>query len=173
MGASEQNLLSVTTRSVVSDYIYWRLHNSTNIEIANILTTEPNRINILMRQLANESEIAYRFRSANIFPTDIPIIPANIHATFLDIVENLFSDGICNWGRIIMLISYSGMIALKCYEHNMPAMINLIIEWTEHYIDNDLKQWIDSQKAWDGFGKHFENNRRQSLSRFATIMGTI
>jgi len=209
MGANEQNFVPLgTTRSIVSDYIYWRLHrmpltetnNNLNLNFLSIehqplslslLTNDSSssaevqqqRLYAKIRQIAYDSELSFLTQqtaaaaSANIIDdSQILTTPTQIYDKYFRISREIFSDGIINWGRIITLISYSGLLAVQCCEQNMLTTIKSIIDWTVQFIDNDLKQWLDSQKYWDGFLKIYDkpqSNRRHSLSRVASILGTI
>ena len=68
---------------------------------------------------------------------------------FMRVIENIFSDKIYNWGRIVMLYTFIGVFT-KYYIDNGYTYISEseIIKKTGDYIDNNLCEWITKQGGW-------------------------
>jgi len=77
------------------------------------------------------------------------ITPNNAQATFVTIVNELFSDGI-KWGRIVALFAFSGALAVQCVQKEMPLLVDQVVDWTVAYIDGHLMSWIIQNGDWVG-----------------------
>jgi len=77
------------------------------------------------------------------------ITPNNAQATFVTIVNELFSDGI-KWGRIVALFAFSGALAVQCVQKEMPLLVEQVVDWTVAYIDGHLMSWIIQNGDWVG-----------------------
>lgn len=75
------------------------------------------------------------------------ITPNNAQATFVTIINELFSDGI-KWGRIVALFAFSGALAVQCVEKEMPLLVEQVVDWTVAYIDAHLMSWIVQNGDW-------------------------
>jgi len=75
------------------------------------------------------------------------ITPNNAQATFVTIVNELFSDGI-KWGRIVALFAFSGALAVQCVQKEMPLLVDQVVDWTVAYIDGHLMSWIVQNGDW-------------------------
>ena len=78
------------------------------------------------------------------------ITPNNAQATFVTIVNELFSDGI-KWGRIVALFAFSGALAVQCVQKEMPLLVEQVVDWTVAYVDGHLMSWIVQNGDWVGF----------------------
>jgi len=75
------------------------------------------------------------------------ITPNNAQATFVTIVNELFSDGI-KWGRVVALFAFSGALAVQCVQKEMPLLVDQVVDWTVAYIDGHLMSWIVQNGDW-------------------------
>jgi len=75
------------------------------------------------------------------------ITPNNAQATFVTIVNELFSDGI-KWGRVVALFAFSGALAVQCVQKEMPLLVDQVVDWTVVYIDGHLMSWIVQNGDW-------------------------
>ena len=75
------------------------------------------------------------------------ITPNNAQATFVTIINELFSDGI-KWGRVVALFAFAGALAVQCVEKEMPLLVDQVVDWTVAYIDGHLMSWILQNGDW-------------------------
>ncbi|XP_046839125.1 apoptosis regulator BAX-like isoform X2 [Xenia sp. Carnegie-2017] len=66
--------------------------------------------------------------------------------SFSAIANTVFSDGIINWGRIVVLLAFSARLGRYCEENNMSDQIESISGWTARFL-TDLG-WIQAQGGW-------------------------
>ncbi|UJR21250.1 hypothetical protein I4U23_024345 [Adineta vaga] len=99
--------------------------------------------------------------------------------THFEIAQELFSDGIISWTRIITLVVFSAMITERLIEGKQQQqqanlMITSMIDWTTNFINTNLRSWLETQNYWDGCLKMYKIPRKRNpVSRFASIFGTI
>jgi len=176
MGANDS---PTTTRSVVTDYFDWRLNQKTPTN---------NRLFVLVRRIASECEQAYRaqqptinFCSSLLSSSSIDIQTLNnIKSIHYEIAREIFADNSITWTRIITFISFSALLAEQIIQQhpNDPSanmIISSIVDWTTNFIDHDLQTWLQTQNYWAGCQKLYDKTpqRRNSISRYAGILGTI
>ena len=73
--------------------------------------------------------------------TETPLPPQQLNLAQLE----------CNWGRIVGLFSFSGCLAIICYEKRMPGLVYDIINWLVQLLNEDdyrINYWIESQGHW-------------------------
>lgn len=66
--------------------------------------------------------------------------------TFLQVAENIFTDGIVNWGRIVTLFYFGYKLAVQVI-FEVP-LIKMIIEWVCKFVKDQLVDWIFKQGGW-------------------------
>jgi len=173
MGANDS---PTTTRSIITDYFDWRLNNRTMTN---------NRLFLIVRRIGSDCEVAYRNQSPafnfhlSSSSMDLQTLN-NIKNIHNDIAKEMFSDGGISWTRIITFISFSALLAehiIQQQSNNLSRnlIITSIIDWTTDFIDTDLQTWLESQNYWSGCLKLHDKTpqRRNSISRYAGILGTI
>lgn len=84
-----------------------------------------------------------------------PIVSDNAHAHFLEVISNLFKDGIITWGGIIAAFHFGAELALKHIECGQSDMVPLVIGWLTNYIEKHILCWIEHQGGWSEFCSYF------------------
>ncbi|QHR78517.1 hypothetical protein KM759_gp124 [Lymphocystis disease virus 4] len=72
-----------------------------------------------------------------------------------EIVENIFSDGLINWGRIISLITFGILIVDYLKMINMTDKIKTVSFIISSYLIEHQKQWLLENNAWTGLVDFF------------------
>lgn len=152
-----------TTRPLVVDYVLHRLRMRglewpANANYPDLLPAEgndPGPVKRTMRVLGEEFEQRYNEVFTEMC-NQLHITPANAQATFVTIVNQLFSDGV-RWGRIVALFAFTGCLAVQCVEREMPLLVDQVVEWTTSYIEVHLDSWIIENGGWDSFVSFYEN----------------
>ncbi|KAM9860244.1 bcl-2-like protein 1 [Aulostomus maculatus] len=86
--------------------------------------------------------------------SQIDITPDTAYQSFKTVIDEVFKDGV-NWGRIVGLFTFGGVICVKCVEKDMSELVSRIIDWMTMYLDENLSPWIQSQGGWDCFVEMF------------------
>ncbi|CAF1042151.1 unnamed protein product [Rotaria magnacalcarata] len=162
---------TTTTRSIVTDYFNWRLTNKT--------ATTTNRLYMIIRSIASDCETKYYSQQPPFYFRVSSSSLIDVQNNHYEIAKELFDDGTITWSRIITFISFSAILAeclMNQQQLNIDFVISSIIDWTTSFIDTDLYTWLESQNYWAGCLKFYEKTtaqRRNSISRYASILGTL
>ncbi|NXP76976.1 B2LA1 protein, partial [Ramphastos sulfuratus] len=93
---------------------------------------------------------------------------------FNGVMQEKFADGNTNWGRIMTIFTFGGLLTKKLQEHGVQLTgeeREQISYFITEYIINNKAEWIDANGGWEnGFLTKFE--RRSSLS-FSKITATF
>lgn len=125
-----------------------------------------------LRKLATlmESEHPDLFES---LCTTLGITPVTAHPTFVGVAQEIFQAGI-NWGRVVALFTFGGVVAHHFVETQRPEMVQYIVEWIVSFIANNLLTWIRENGGWDGFVAHFsESSQSQTMWKSLFTVGSI
>lgn len=194
MGANDS---PTTTRSVVTDYFDWRLNQKTPTN--NRLFVLVRRIASECEQAYRAQQPTINFCSSLLSSSSIDIQTLNnIKSIHYEIAHEIFADNSITWTRIITFISFSALLAEQIIQQhpNDPSanmIISSVVDWTTNFIDHDLQTWLQTQNYWvrtplslflcfiiifffkAGCQKLYDKTpqRRNSISRYAGILGTI
>ncbi|CAF1013133.1 unnamed protein product [Adineta ricciae] len=70
------------------------------------------------------------------------------YETFSDVANELFCDGIYNWGRIVTLFYFTYKLILKSLKNEPSAIVNVLIEWTVRFVREIIAPWIVRRGGW-------------------------
>lgn len=79
--------------------------------------------------------------------TTLGITPVSAHPTFVGVAQEIFQAGI-NWGRIVSLFTFGGVVAHHFVETQRPEMVQHILEWIVSFIADNLLTWIRENGGW-------------------------
>ncbi|NXS85362.1 B2LA1 protein, partial [Erpornis zantholeuca] len=89
---------------------------------------------------------------------------------FNGVMDEKFADGNTNWGRIMTIFTFGGLLTKKLQEHGVQLTAEEkeeISYFITEYIINNKAEWIDANGGWEnGFLTKFE---RRSLLSFSKI----
>ena len=69
-------------------------------------------------------------------------------ALFQSIAKEMFADRVINWGRIAVLYTFAGELAVYCKEHHMEAESASVSGWLSAFVDKNLSGWIEKTGGW-------------------------
>ncbi|KAM9183407.1 bcl-2-related protein A1 [Dugong dugon] len=105
----------------------------------------------------------------NVFSTDIA------KTIFNQVMEKEFEDGIINWGRIVTIFAFGGILIKKLLrEQIVPDMYTYkeISFFVAEFIVKNTAEWIRQNGGWEnGFVKKFEP--RSGWLTFLEVTGKI
>ncbi|XP_070211972.1 bcl-2-like protein 2 isoform X3 [Littorina saxatilis] len=143
-----------SSRTIVEDYIRYRLDSNGLSWQNGQRDVTPNEIQRAMRALGDEFES--RFSQAfDDMINHLHITPDTAYQTFTTIVNEIFKDGV-NWGRVVALFGFGGKLAVRCVQQSMPQLVCSIVDWVTTYVDTTLKPWIAENNGWAGFLEFYE-----------------
>jgi len=76
-------------------------------------------------------------------------VPVNSpYETFSEVANELFRDGIYNWGRIVTLFYFTYKLLLKSLKDETSSLIRVLIEWTVRFVKEIVAPWIVRKGGW-------------------------
>ncbi|KAM4741127.1 bcl-2-like protein 1 [Anableps anableps] len=100
---------------------------------------------------------------------ELNITPDTAYHSFKAVLDELFKDGV-NWGRVVGLFAFGGVLCVDCVQKNMSELVSRIAEWMTIYLDEQLNSWIYSQGGWDCFAKLYGQDAAAEGRRFQETM---
>lgn len=89
--------------------------------------------------------------------------------TFLIVAQQIFADGVYNWGRIVTLFYFGYKLAVRVV--NEIPLVKMIIEWVVKFIKDRLAKWIFEQGGWEALLDHIKNLRERHNMEFLFTCG--
>ena len=139
--------------SLTLDYISYRLRSKFEQNKLSglprrflIPQTPTNTSSSTLRKLATlmEAEHPDLFES---LCTTLGITPVTAYPTFVGVAQEIFQAG-TNWGRIVALFTFGGVVAHHFVETQRPEMVQQIVEWIVAFIADNLLTWIRENGGW-------------------------
>uniref|UniRef100_A0A8C4IRU9 Bcl-2-like protein 1 n=1 Tax=Dicentrarchus labrax TaxID=13489 RepID=A0A8C4IRU9_DICLA len=136
-----------------------------------------------LRDSADEFELLFTQAFSDL-SSQIDITPDTAYHSFKSVMDEVFKDGV-NWGRIVGLFAFGGVLCVECVEKDMSELVSRIADWMTMYLDEHISPWIQSQGGWDCFAEVFGRDAaaearrsRETLSRWlligvALLMGAV
>lgn len=79
---------------------------------------------------------------------------------FNQVMEKEFEDGIINWGRIVTIFAFGGVLMKKLPQEQIALDVDTykqVSSFVAEFIMNNTGEWIRQNGGWeDGFTKKFE-----------------
>ena len=72
----------------------------------------------------------------------------NFEQIFNSVVDDIFSDGQINWGRIVTVYALGGKIAQFFAENSMDDCMEPLAQTVGHYVAVTLGEWIHENGGW-------------------------
>jgi hypothetical protein len=142
------------TEDLVVDYIGFRLRSKFRQSCLRGLPREilvppsqPSNKAINLRNLATNLEDQHEQLFQQIcFKVDLSESQAK--RNFDRIAKEIFTEGNWNWGRIVSLITFIGVVSHHFVEQERPEMVCEVIQWLLQFIRVHLITWIIEKGGW-------------------------
>lgn len=99
-----------------------------------------------LRDSADEFELLFTQAFSDL-SSQLDVTPDTAYHSFKSVMDELFKDGV-NWGRIVGLFAFGGVLCVECVEKNMSELVSRIADWMTMYLDEHISPWIQSQGGW-------------------------
>lgn len=129
--------------------------------------TSKDGILCTMIRLADEVEFRYSER-LNDLCSAWDLKGGKQKADFDQVLDALFDDGCCNWGRIIVAFLFASRIHHHMQQQKEPpCQIVPVHHWFEEYIASKLIDWIEKNGGWVSASMHhFSINKSKKKDNF-------
>ncbi|XP_069014698.1 bcl-2-like protein 1 [Embiotoca jacksoni] len=105
----------------------------------------------------------------------LDITPDTAYRSFKSVMDEVFKDGV-NWGRIVGLFAFGGVLCVECVEKDMSELVSRIADWMTTYLDENISPWVESQGGWACFAEIFGRDAaaearrsRETLKRWLLV----
>jgi len=75
--------------------------------------------------------------------------------TFVKTIDEMCQDSNINWGRIVTVYAFIGVIAKHCIQSGMMDMLDKLVFTANQCILHRFGVWIDKEGGWDAFNERF------------------
>lgn len=99
-----------------------------------------------LRDSADKFELLFTQAFSDL-SSQLDVTPDTAYHSFKSVMDELFKDGV-NWGRIVGLFAFGGVLCVECVEKNMSELVSRIADWMTMYLDEHISPWIQSQGGW-------------------------
>lgn len=132
------------------------------------LTSQPPHdhledVQTALRDSADEFEELFTQAFSNL-SSQLDITPDTAYHSFKSVMDEVFKDGV-NWGRIVGLFVFGGVLCVECVEKDMSNLVPRIADWMTIYLDENIASWIQSQGGWGSFAQIFGQNAAAEARR--------
>nr|QII80252.1 bcl-2 isoform 2 [Amphiprion clarkii] len=131
-----------------------------------------------LKDAADEFELLFTQAFSDL-SSQLDITPETAYHSFKSVMDEVFKDGV-NWGRIVGLFCFGGVLCVECVEKNMSELVPRIADWMTMYLDEHISLWIQSQGGWECFAEIFGQNAaaearrsRDTLKRWLLVGGVL
>ncbi|KAJ8383426.1 hypothetical protein AAFF_G00221260 [Aldrovandia affinis] len=92
------------------------------------------------------------------------------------VAKKLFDDGTTNWGRVASLVAFGAMVCRRLKDSGREHCMEAVGDQISTYLLTEQREWLLSNKGWDGFVDFFhvedaESVVRNALMAFAGVAG--
>ncbi|XP_033103866.1 apoptosis regulator BAX-like [Anneissia japonica] len=84
----------------------------------------------------------------------------NIKTFLKDVLTEMFSDNIINWGRIIMVFVIGAKLAVLCKDKNRTDLIDQVIQSVDKFLKTEFLEWINLKGGWKNFDQSYTEHNR-------------
>lgn len=121
-------------------------------------------VKLALKDSADEFELLFKQGFSDL-SSQLDITPDTAYHSFKSVLDEVFKDGV-NWGRIVGLFAFGGVLCVECAERNMSELVSRIADWMTLYLDEQLGVWIHSQGGWDCFAEIYGRDAAAEARRF-------
>lgn len=92
------------------------------------------------------------------------------------VAKSIFNDGKSNWGRIVSLVAFGGVVCQHLKNKGQEHCVELVGNEISSFLLCDQRQWLVNNNSWEGFVEFFriadtETTVRNTLMAFAGVAG--
>lgn len=129
----------------------------------------PDRFCKAMRQTVKEVSDRYEVALRSKVDTFTNRRDCDMFQNFVKVADELFEDGVINWGKVIFLYAFASRLTAYLKKKN-PENKDKIGLYVGKYVGSKLGRWILDNGGWDGFADSF---LRENAVKDKTWMGIL
>ncbi|XP_035275845.1 anti-apoptotic protein NR13-like [Anguilla anguilla] len=130
--------------------------------------TPPSEQAEAMRHLASEMEQKYQCRFHSLLQTFLGACGPEPSTSLKKVMVELVGDGKLNWGRVVSLFTFTGVLARELYSRGEDKDCSRrLAETIADYLGREQQDWLVQNEGWEGFNKFFR--RRGEVSQESSM----
>ncbi|KAJ8247856.1 hypothetical protein GJAV_G00251300 [Gymnothorax javanicus] len=142
------------TLNLAEDYIDFCIGNQ---------RTPPSEQAEAMRHLAGEMEQQYQCKFHSLLQTFLEACGSEPSTSLKKVMVELVGDGKLNWGRVVSLFTFTGVLARELYSRGKNKdCCRSLAEAIADYLGREQEDWLVQNDGWEGFNKFFRSSREGS-----------
>ncbi|XP_040900631.1 bcl-2-like protein 10 [Toxotes jaculatrix] len=132
----------------------------------------PSESAAAMRRLAQDMEKQHQARFQNLAQTFLGQCGQDPYSSLKKVMHELVGDGHLNWGRVVSIFTFTGMLARQCAPGlgpgqgqelgQGPGNCRRLAETIADYLGEEKKDWLQENDGWEGFCKFSRSAREVS-----------
>ncbi|XP_036134008.1 bcl-2-related protein A1 [Molossus molossus] len=118
----------------------------------------PGRASRLLQEVAFAVQTEIEATLKPVLDFDVPSVE-RARAIFNEVMEKEFEDGVVNWGRIVTVFAFEGILAKKLLGERAPDADTAqeVSRFVAEFLTRTAGEWIRQHGGWEnGFVKKFE-----------------
>ncbi|XP_036399763.1 anti-apoptotic protein NR13-like [Megalops cyprinoides] len=113
-----------------------------------------------MRHLGKEMEQRYQSRFESLIQMFLTSCGSDPSASLKKVMEEMVGDGTLNWGRVVSVFSFTGVLARELYSQGTDKdCCKRLAETIADYLAGEQREWLVQNEGWEGFCKFFRSSR--------------
>ncbi|KAK3588706.1 hypothetical protein CHS0354_026023 [Potamilus streckersoni] len=139
---------------IVSDYINYRLKKGGYVWSTSPKITVPdNEVLLTVRRICDEFEERFsnQFRDMCSSCAQVDVNAESLNLVFEELIGKEL-----NWGRVVGILAFSGVMALQCMLSGQANKVDYIVDWTCSFISKRVEPWTREHNGWKGFVDFFK-----------------
>ncbi|XP_070685313.1 bcl-2-like protein 10 [Pempheris klunzingeri] len=132
----------------------------------------PSESAAAMRRLAQDMEAQHHARFHSLAQTFLRQCGPDPCSSLRKVIEELVGDGHLNWGRVVSLFTFTGVLARQLLEQKGtkpgldprqgPGNCRELAETIADYLGEEKKDWLLENDGWEGFCQFSRSAREVS-----------
>ncbi|KAL6479559.1 hypothetical protein MHYP_G00129920 [Metynnis hypsauchen] len=128
-----------------------------------IQRTPPSESAEAMRHLAKEMERQNHPKFLSMTQGFLSSCGSDPSAYLHRVMTVLVEDGQLNWGRVVSLFTFTGVLATELFSRGEgPEVCRTLAETIADYLGGEKKDWLEENEGWEGFCKFVRRARHVS-----------
>ncbi|XP_030620582.1 bcl-2-like protein 10 [Chanos chanos] len=123
-----------------------------------IQRTPPSESAQAMRHLAKEMEQQHQSKFRSLSQTFLDTCGSDPSACLRRVMVELVGDGKLNWGRVVSLFTFTGVLASELFSRGEDKLCcRKLAETIADYLGREKRDWLVENEGWEGFCKFFRS----------------
>ena len=135
------------TAILACDYIKWRVAQVGYDWEECPELPQANKIRLVLRVLAEDFESRFKTQ-LNEMVQQMNINPQNSFPKFMGVCDYMIKNSQTNWGQIVAVFAFGGVLAVHCLENYLPQLIGNIADWLAVLCDSKFADFVDQNGGW-------------------------